>query len=669
MKNLKISTKLSILAAFAISVTLIIGIYGSYGINKEDKYIQTIYTNHVTPIVYLKKLSDTYFYALDAVNKAQKGLIPWQQAADKLGELNSIAIENINLYKAIPKDEGEKPLANKYLEQREKWVSLRDETRTLLQGGKDTASIAKLDDIINTRLFQTLNPLLEDLAELTKYHLDVSAAIQKESEKNYQDALVIYIILILLSGGVLGTLSYQIITSINSNVRRAMTISSRIASGNLNIDDLKSNEKDEIGEVIDSFFTIRKKVEGIVDSVSLYIDKTQVGKVDEFNANEKEFEGAYRDIVVGLNAAARATMKPLREILTILQRLSVGDLNQKMATAGYAGIWLETAEAMNQIINANISVLENTKRIAQGEVVINIRPRSEADELLISLNDMAQKLNEIAVQIYDAAEYVTTGSQEISSTSLEIAQGATEQATATEEITGSIEEITTAIQRNSDNARETEHIAKETAQGIVSVSSSTENSIVAIRDIVSKISIINDIAEKTDILAINAAIEAARAGEHGKGFAVVAAEVRKLAEISQRSAKDINELSKTSLEVAEETGRLMQAIIPNVQKTALLVQEITAASNQQSLGSTQILKAIEQLSLVVQQNSVAAEEMSTNSEELSSQAEMLKGVVSFFKIDRHAVVSRITDKRNQQKNTLKKKKLSKAGSFQHDFDY
>jgi methyl-accepting chemotaxis protein len=230
----------------------------------------------------------------------------------------------------------------------------------------------------------------------------------------------------------------------------------------------------------------------------------------------------------------------------------------------------------------------------------------------------------------ESAQNVSSGSGQLSSTAVQIAQGANEQASAAEEVSSSIEEMNSTIQQNTDNAVQTEKIAVSASQGIVDVTNAALKSLEATKLIAEKIKIINAIAEKTDILAINAAIEAARAGEHGKGFAVVAAEVRKLAETSQKAAIEINSLSSTSLKLTEEGGELMMKLTPEIQRTATLVQEIAAASAEQNSGATQIVKAIEQLSQVTQQNSAAAEEMSSTSEELASQAEALQEAISFF---------------------------------------
>ncbi len=281
-----------------------------------------------------------------------------------------------------------------------------------------------------------------------------------------------------------------------------------------------------------------------------------------------------------------------------------------------------------------------TMKIAEGDLTgsIKISRNDEIGQLANSFNRMVDKLKEIISVVIESANNLTEGTVQIASTSQQMAQGANEQAASAEEISSSIEQMASTIEMNTANAAQTEQISKDGYNGIMQVSNAAKQSLEATNSVTKKIIVINEIAEKTDILAINAAIEAARAGEHGKGFAVVAAEIRKLAEVSQKAAKEINEITIFNSKITNESGTLMTEVIPKIQKTAQLVQEIAAASNEQNIGAQQIQKAIEQLSQVVQENSASSEEMSSSSEELAAQAQVLKDAISFFKLEETALV-------------------------------
>jgi methyl-accepting chemotaxis protein len=199
-----------------------------------------------------------------------------------------------------------------------------------------------------------------------------------------------------------------------------------------------------------------------------------------------------------------------------------------------------------------------------------------------------------------------------------------------------MEEMASSIRQNTDNAMQTEKISIKSSVDAKEGGKAVIETVAAMKEIATKISIIEEIARQTNLLALNAAIEAARAGEHGKGFAVVASEVRKLAERSQLAAGEISSLSTRSVTIAEQAGEMLTKMVPDIQKTAELVQEITASSKEQDTGAEQINKAIQQLDQVIQQNASASEEMASTSEELSSQAEQLQSSISFFDIGNQA---------------------------------
>jgi len=273
-----------------------------------------------------------------------------------------------------------------------------------------------------------------------------------------------------------------------------------------------------------------------------------------------------------------------------------------------------------------------TKQIADGNLDVKFVTHNgrEPEGLYGDLKAMVDNLRTIVANVKVASDNVATGSGELSSAAQNMSQGATEQAASAEEASSSMEEMASNIAQNADNALQTEKIATNASAYAEDGGKAVGRTVKAMKDIADKISIIEEIARQTNLLALNAAIEAARAGEHGKGFAVVASEVRKLAERSQEAAGEISELSSSSVEIAEKAGSLLDQILPDIQKTAELVQEITAASNEMRTGSDQINVAIQQLDQVIQRNAGAAEEMAATSEELSSQSSALQQAIGFF---------------------------------------
>lgn len=306
-------------------------------------------------------------------------------------------------------------------------------------------------------------------------------------------------------------------------------------------------------------------------------------------------------------------------------------LNVSMAVAAYVYVTRVIKRPMLNIINSIDKLSEGD--LSQKVDSELLERNDEIGQLARSTVKLTEKLTEVAGMISSSANQLAAAGEQLNTSSQELSMGANQQASSVEEVSSSMEQMTSNIEQNSDNAQQTNIIATESHKKMCKVEETSQRSIVAVRDIAEKISIISEIASQTNLLALNAAVEAARAGEAGRGFAVVAAEVRKLAERSRVAAQQINELSKSSLQTTEEAGVLLKEILPEINKTAQLVEEITSASIEQKHGSIQINSAIQQLNTVTQQNAAASEELSSSAEELNAQAEMLLESISFFKFE------------------------------------
>jgi methyl-accepting chemotaxis protein len=347
-------------------------------------------------------------------------------------------------------------------------------------------------------------------------------------------------------------------------------------------------------------------------------------------ADASRHDGDFRKIVQGVNHTLDAVIGPLNVAAQYVDRISKGDLPPRI-TDRYNGDFNEIKNNLNVLIDAMHDVTRVAQSIAEGDLVVEIRQRSENDLLMRALSQMLEKLTEVVTGVQDVAAQVGEDSIGLAAKAETVSQGATEQAASAEEVSSSMEEMTSNIMQNADNAQQTEKIAVKSADDAKQGGNAVVETVSAMKEIAKKISIIEEIARQTNMLALNAAIEAARAGEHGKGFAVVAAEVRRLAERSQTAAGEINQLSATSVQIAEKAGQMLERIVPAIQKTADLVGEINASSAEQNNGAEQINKAIQQLDEVIQQNARASEEMAQTAQELSTQAEQLQETVGFFK--------------------------------------
>lgn len=277
-------------------------------------------------------------------------------------------------------------------------------------------------------------------------------------------------------------------------------------------------------------------------------------------------------------------------------------------------------------------VVDFVSRLAEGDLTQTLRVdrNDEMGVLLQAINQMIEKLQKIMGDIKRGANNVTFGSQQMSHGSIEMSKGATHQAAAAEEASASMEQMAANIRQNADNAQQTEKIALQAASNAREGGKAVLETVNAMQEISKKILLIEDIVRQTRMLSLNATIEAARAQEHGRGFAVVAAEVRGLAERSQTAAAEINMLATTSVAIAEKAGQMLEKLVPDIEKTSELVQEISAASHEQNTGVEQINKAIQQLDQIIQQNASMSEQMSSTAEELAGQAEQLQGSIAFF---------------------------------------
>ncbi len=349
------------------------------------------------------------------------------------------------------------------------------------------------------------------------------------------------------------------------------------------------------------------------------------------STSEQEYEALYKSLETQMNEITMKTQATLRQSDAMFLVLTVSLCALGLLVA--VGLGITTRRSiLRQVGGEPTSVVEIVQRIARGDLSVNIGQSQTLTGILVAMGEMMERLCQVVTDVKRGAGNVASGSQMISTTAEALSQGTAQQAAAAEEVSTSMQQMVANIHQNRDNAKMTEKIALESAMDAQQGGRAVAKTIEAMKEIERRISVIQEIAMQTNILSMNATIEASKAEEYGKGFAVVASEVRGLARRSREAAEEMEQLVRTCVDISEQAGDVLQRLVPNSKRTAELVQDISAASDEQTTGAEQVSRAIQQLDSVIQQNAATAEQMASSSENLRSQADQLQATMEFFTI-------------------------------------
>jgi methyl-accepting chemotaxis protein len=426
------------------------------------------------------------------------------------------------------------------------------------------------------------------------------------------------------------------IDAVNALVADANTLSTAAVEGKLATRADASRHQGDFRKIVQGVNDTLDAVIGPLNVAAGYVDRISKGDIPQKITDN--YNGDFNNIKNNLNQAIDA----INALVADANRLSIaaveGRLDTRADASKHQGDFRKIVQGVNDTLDAVIGpvneVMRVLKAMEQGDMTLGITEeyRGQLRELRDTINNTVDKLAQTIGQVVLASEALAEATGEVNATAQSLAQGATEQAASVEETSIAMEQMSASVTQNAENSKITDGMAAKATQEAAEGGEAVAQTVEAMKSIANKIGIIDDIAYQTNLLALNAAIEAARAGEHGRGFAVVAAEVRRLAERSQVAAGEIGKLAGSSVEMAERAGVLLDEIVPSITKTSDLVQEITAASEEQTTGVNQINNAMMQLNQITQQNASASEELAATAEEMSGQAEQLQELMSFFTV-------------------------------------
>ncbi|QOY55293.1 CZB domain-containing protein [Candidatus Sulfurimonas marisnigri] len=493
-------------------------------------------------------------------------------------------------------------------------------------------------------------PVLLDnvISTLHKYddvEMEYMAVIEEEIDSNGKLIKIIYLIIGILSVFLLFFVAIVILNLLKDVNELGKGINSFF--GYLNkeqksVNTIVKNSNDEIGNMIEVINTnITKTKENFDEDNAAFddiVDKLALLSEGDFSATiNATYSGNYGRAKDAINSTISNIKEIVEEIAEVLKGIDDGHLDREIRIefkGGYAQIKTSINSMSNNLSNVIETIDNSLQKLASGDLDAKIGADLPGDynQLKVAINKTIEKLNTIIGSVNESTLQIASAADEVSSAAQSLSTGATEQASSLEETTAAVEEMAGGISQNAQNARKTNEVSRKTSSMAKEGGEAVYKTVDAMRNIAGKIGIIEDIAYQTNLLALNAAIEAARAGEHGKGFAVVASEVRKLAERSQTAAQEISQITTDSVKISEHAGTLLSEIVPSIEQTSELIEEISSASSEQDTGISQINYAMTNLDQVTQQNASASEELASASEEMSSQATHLKELVSFFKI-------------------------------------
>jgi methyl-accepting chemotaxis protein len=636
-KSLKLGSQLYFAFSLVAFIAVVVGIFGIQGSLALNRKMEDAYRNDTLPIIYANNAN----LGLANCQRALGNVVLARDAAYQKEQIEHMAQYRTAVASWVTKVRGTVMTEDEQNQWRlfdQQWDPYVESTRrlvALVESGKKEEAEKWLIDEVRPKYGAVDKILTADVEENRKSADQANVAGRAVYEQVRWQTITIIVAGFLLSA-LLGFLVTRVIKSlVGGEPADATALAHRVAAGDLSMDiQLTAGDQTSMMAALKHMV---QALAGVVAGTQNAVDGARQGDFSR-RIDVAGTRGYILDLGTSLNQLSATCKQGLDDVVRVLEASAQGVLTERVSRE-YEGDFGRLKTAANTTLDKLAATITEMVRVleaaARGDLTERIKAdfQGEFDRLKSASNITIDKLAATIADVLEASRNMVAASEQVSATAQALSQSASEQSASVEETSASMEEMTASISQNNENAKVTGDIANRTAKDTVRGGDAVRETVTAMKQIAQKIAIIDDIAYQTNLLALNAAIEAGRAGEHGKGFAVVAAEVRKLAERSQVAAEEISHLARNSVDLAERAGTLLGDIVPSIQKTADLVQEIAAASSEQNAGVAQIDGAINQISQAIQQNAAASEELASTSEEVNAQALELQSLMAFFNIE------------------------------------